>query len=242
MFHGNPNLLGVVSMKDATIHVIDDDPSVCRALSRLLRSLDYRVQTYPSARDFLNKKLDHGAACIVLDLQLPEMGGLELQELLAKERENLPIVFISGHGDIPDSVRAMKAGAVDFLTKPYDEAQLLAAINNAIARSHEACAGRELFNRSRSAFENLTPRERQVCLRVTQGMLNKQIAAEFGTAEKTVKVQRGRVMQKLGAQSVADLVRFVERLLAAGYVSSDPFPHDKQPERKGPSRKSDQLN
>jgi FixJ family two-component response regulator len=212
-------------MTAATIHVIDDDASVRRALSRLLRSHDHQVETYLSARDFLNRKLNHGPACIVLDLQMPEMDGLELQQLLAEGRENPPIVFITGHGDIPNSVRAMKAGAVDFLTKPFDEAQLLTAVNSAIARSHQACASRDEFERSRSVFESLTPRERQVCLRVTQGMLNKQIAAEFGTTEKTVKVQRRGVMQKLGAQSVADLVRFVEHLLAAGYVSADAKPH-----------------
>jgi FixJ family two-component response regulator len=149
---------------------------------------------------------------------MPEINGLDLQQLLSQVSETLSVVFISGHADIPDTVRAMKAGAVDFLTKPFDESQLLAAIETALARSREACIRRDALNRDRAIFETLTLREREVCVRVAQGMLNKQIGGEFGTAEKTIKVQRGRVMQKLGAQSVTDVVRLVERLRAGGHL------------------------
>ena len=138
--------------------------------------------------------------------------------MLTRRHDSLSIVFISGHAAIPDSVRAMKAGAVDFLTKPFDEIQLLAAVDTALARSQQACIEHDTHNRDRAVFETLTQREREVCVRVAQGMLNKQIGGEFGTAEKTIKVQRGRVMQKLGAQSVTDIVRLVERLRNCGHL------------------------
>jgi FixJ family two-component response regulator len=205
-------------MTEGTVHVIDDDLSVRCALERLLRSHDRQVRTYPSAREFLNQRLDPGPACIVLDLQMPDMSGLDLQQVLTRGHESMSIVFISGHANIPDSVRAMKAGAVDFLTKPFDASQLLAAIDAALARSREACIQLDVRGRDRAIFETLTLREREVCVRVAQGMLNKQIGSEFGTAEKTIKVQRGRVMQKLGAQSVTDIVRLVERLRASGHL------------------------
>jgi FixJ family two-component response regulator len=146
------------------------------------------------------------------------MSGLDLQEMLTRGHESLSIVFISGHAGIPDSVRAMKAGAVDFLTKPFDESQLLAAVDAALAKSRQACIDRDALCHDLAMFEKLTPREQGVCVRVAQGMLNKQIGGEFGTAEKTIKVQRGRVMQKLGAQSVTDIVRLVERLRTYGYL------------------------
>ncbi len=206
-------------MREGTVHVIDDDLSIRCAVDRLLRSNDQQVRTYPSAREFLNQQLDSRPACIVLDLQMPEMSGLDLQEILTQGHESVSIVFISGHADIPDSVRAMKAGAVDFLTKPFDESQLLAAVNAALAKSRQACIYREEVDRDRAAFESLTLREREVCVRVARGMLNKQIGGEFGTAEKTIKVQRARVMQKLGVQSITDLVRLVERLRASGHLS-----------------------
>jgi FixJ family two-component response regulator len=207
-------------MNESTVYVIDDDPSVRRALDRLLRSHHRQVSTYSSAQDFLSKKLDPGPACIVLDLKMPEMSGLDLQQLLAPGRDHLPIVFISGHGDISVSVRAMKAGAVDFLTKPFEASQVLGAIDTALERSRQACLSRETFERDRMIFESLSHRERQVCLRVAQGMLNKQIGGELGITEKTIKVHRGRVMQKLGAHCAADLVRLVERLRATGYFSN----------------------
>jgi FixJ family two-component response regulator len=205
-------------MAEGTVHVIDDDLSVRCAVDRLLRAHDQHVRTYPSAREFLAQQLDFRPACIVLDLQMPEMSGLDLQEVLTRGNESISIVFISGHADIPDSVRAMKAGAVDFLTKPFDESQLLAAIDAALAKSRRACIHRDALARDRATFETLTLREREVCIRVAQGMLNKQIGSEFGTAEKTIKVQRARVMEKLGAQSITDVVRLVERLRACGHL------------------------
>ena len=206
-------------MNEGMVYVIDDDLSVCCALDRLLRSHNLCVRTYSSAREFLSRQSDVRPACIVLDLRLPEMSGLDLQQSLMLEDETLSIIFVSGQADVPESVRAMKAGAVDFLTKPFEEDQLLAAIDAALARSRHASIHRNEVEKDRAIFETLTPREREVCLRVAQGMLNKQIGSEFGTAEKTIKVQRGRVMQKLGAQSVADLVRIVERLRASGHLA-----------------------
>ncbi len=211
-------------MTECIVHVIDDDLSIRCAVSRLLRSHDQQVQTYPSARAFLRQQLDSGPACVVLDLQMPGMCGLDLQEMLMRRHESLSIVFISGHADIPDSVRAMKAGAVDFLTKPFDESQLLSAVDAALTRSRQACIDRDTLCRDRAIFETLTQREREVCVRVAQGMLNKQIGGEFGTAEKTIKVQRGRVMQKLGAQSVTDIVRLVERLRTCGQLPASNQP------------------
>ena len=204
-------------MTNGVVFVIDDDPSVRRSVSRLLRSHDRYVQTYQSAQDFLGLELPSIPACIVLDLQMPDVSGLDLQRLLSGNRDTLPIVFISGHGNIVASVTAMKEGAVDFLTKPFDDNQLMAAIDTALNRAQQAHVRRSALDRDRVAFDSLTQRERQVCLRVADGMLNKQIGCELGTSEKTIKAQRGQVMQKLGAQSVADLVRLVERLRVSGH-------------------------
>jgi FixJ family two-component response regulator len=199
-------------MVDGVVYVIDDDPAIRRSLCRLLRSHGRRVEAFPKARDFLDQTLPSGPACIVLDLQLPDVGGLDVQQLISRKRETLPIVFISGHGTVSDSVRAMKAGAVDFLIKPFESTELIKAIDSALDRSKRALDRIAALNRDREAFNTLTDRERQVCIRVAQGMLNKQIGSEFGTTEKTIKVHRGRVMQKLGTRSVADMVRLVERL------------------------------
>jgi FixJ family two-component response regulator len=211
-------------MTDYIVHVIDDDLGIRSAVSRLLRSHNQEVQTYSSAREFLSRPLDSRPACVVLDLQMPGMSGLDLQQMLARGHECLSIVFISGHAEIPDSVRAMKAGAVDFLTKPFEESHLVAAIDAALARSRQTCIDRDRLCQDRAIFETLTQREREVCVRVAQGMLNKQIGGEFGTAEKTIKVQRGRVMQKLGAQSVTDIVRLVERLRTCGHLPPSRLP------------------
>jgi FixJ family two-component response regulator len=202
------------------VFVIDDDPSVRRAVSRLLRSHNRYVQTYQSAKDFLNLDLPSTPACLVLDLEMPEVNGLELQQLLARSCDTLPIVFVTGHGSILTSVHAMKEGAVDFLTKPFDENELMAAIDAALERAKCAHERRDALHRDQIAFNSLTQRERQVCLRVAEGMLNKQIGCEFGTSEKTIKAQRAQVMHKLGAQSVADVVRLVERLRASGELQS----------------------
>ena len=209
-------------MTDAVVFLIDDDPGVRRGVSRLLRSRGRQVQAYGSAKDFLDQPLPSGPACIVLDLQMPEMNGLEVQQVLGQSKDTLPIVFISGRGSIPASVRAMKEGAVDFLTKPFEDHQLLRAIDTALARAREAFVRRDALDRDCAIFDTLSQREKQVCLRVAQGMLNKQIGGELGTTEKTIKVQRGGVMKKLGAQSAADVVRFVERLRAAGHLPPQP--------------------
>jgi len=199
---------------EGVVYVIDDDPAIRRSLSRLLRSHGRRVEVFEKAGDFLVQTLPPGPACVVLDLQLPDIGGLDVQKLIGEKHESMPIVFISGHGTVSDSVRAMKGGAVDFLIKPFEGTELISAINGALERSRRALDRIATLDRDREAFSTLTERERQVCLRVAQGMLNKQIGSEFGTTEKTIKVHRGRVMQKLGARSVADMVRLVERLRA----------------------------
>lgn len=205
-------------MTNGLVFVIDDDPSIRRSVGRLLRSHDRHVQTYQSAKDFLDIELPATPACIVLDLEMPEVNGLDLQRLLTQNRDTLPIVFISGHGDILASVRAMKGGAVDFLTKPFDDNELITAIDVALERAQNAHERQNVIQQDQAAFECLTQRERQVCVRVAEGMLNKQIGCELGTSEKTIKAQRGQVMQKLGARSVADIVRLVERLRGSGHL------------------------
>lgn len=204
-----------MTLDSPALFVVDDDPSVCKSLGRLLRSAGYRVQTYTSARDFLLSE-DRGACgCLVLDVQLPGLTGLELQRILSERPYPPSIVFITGHGDVPMSVRAMKDGAVDFLEKPLKESDLLHAVEGAVERSRQAyqdwCADEEV--RARMAL--LTPREYQVLCGVVAGKLNKQIAADLNVGEKTVKVHRGRVMKKMGARSVAALVRTVSRNLQA---------------------------
>jgi FixJ family two-component response regulator len=207
-------------MASPTVHIVDDDPSIRRALSRLLRANGLESQTYPTAKDFIFNSLPSGPACVVIDLRLPGMDGLELQQFLSSGHENLSVIFISGRGSISATVRAMKAGAVDFLTKPFDDHQFLSTISAALARSKQICKTREMLDRDVEALGTLSQREQQVCLRVVRGMLNKQIGAEFGTAEKTIKVQRSCVMKKLGARSLTDVVRLVERLRTAGRLPS----------------------
>jgi FixJ family two-component response regulator len=203
-------------MTDGLVCVIDDDLSVCRSVGRLLRSHNKQVETYQSAGDFLERRLPSLPACLILDLEMPGVSGLELQQTLVANRDMLPIVFLSGHGSISASVDAMKKGAVDFLSKPVDDNRLMRAVDSALDQAQQAHRRRQALDHDRAAFNTLTERERQVCIRVARGMLNKQIGYEFGTTEKTIKVQRGRVMQKLGAHSVADLVRLVDRLISAG--------------------------
>ncbi|AUX42359.1 LuxR family transcriptional regulator [Sorangium cellulosum] len=195
-----------------TVFVVDDDPSVLRALERLLRSAGYVVEAHASPRAFLERAPSERPGCVLLDLRMPDLGGLELHEELERRGCPLPAVFLTGHGDVSSSVRAMKAGAVDFLTKPCDDTDLLAAVARAIERDALARAARDEQRALRTRFEALTPREREVCVRVARGLLNKEIADELGAAEKTIKVHRGRVMEKLGVESVAELVRLVDRL------------------------------
>jgi FixJ family two-component response regulator len=211
-------------MPQASVHVIDDDPGVLRAISRQLRSYHYQVQAYESAEKFLEQELPTTTACLVLDLKMPERGGLELQDLLSKRDSYLPIIFVSGHADVASSVQAMKAGAIDFLTKPFNDVELISAVQIALERSQQVQEARRLLSEDRNAFATLTSRERDVCLRIAQGLLNKQVGFELGTTEKTVKAQRARVMQKLGASSLADVIRLVERLKVAGEITPSPAP------------------
>lgn len=209
-------------MINATVHVIDDDPSMLRAISRLLRSHQHQVQAYTSATEFLKQKLPPTTACLVLDLRMPEISGLDVQTILSKGDEYLPIIFVSGQADVASSVQAMKAGAIDFITKPFNDVELISAVQTALDRSQRAREERLLLSKDQEAFATLTPREREVCLGIAQGLLNKQVGFELGTTEKTVKAQRARVMQKLGAGSLADVVRLVERLRTAGGIHPAP--------------------
>lgn len=205
-------------MTDASeaVLLVDDDPSVLKALARLLRAAGLTVATFSAAGEVLAYLEGGAAGCVVLDLRMPEVDGLELQALLGRADDLLPIVFLSGHGDVQSSVQAMKAGAIDFLTKPCDEERLLAAVAQALARNRQARAARAERETLRVRFDRLTRRERQVCELVARGLLNKQVAFALGSAEKTVKVHRARVMQKLEVESLAELVRLVDRWRAAG--------------------------
>jgi RNA polymerase sigma factor (sigma-70 family) len=192
--------------------VVDDDESVRRALRRLLTAFGYVVETFASASELLAREPLAGPGCLILDVQLPGLSGLDLHALLRSAGMEKATVFVTGHGDVPTSVRAMKGGAVDFLTKPVNDAELLEAIERALARDRQAREDQAQLRELRRRAATLTPRERQVCVLVATGRLNKQIAALLGTTEKTVKVHRARVMTKMQAGSLADLVRAVDRL------------------------------
>jgi FixJ family two-component response regulator len=201
----------MMPLPKSTVFIVDDDASVRRALSYLLESSGYRVETYPSAEKFLARERYEGVGCIILDVQMPGLSGIELHEKLIRSVYSMPIIFLTGHGDIPMSVQAMKKGAVDFLTKPCDDEQLLGAIQNAIEKAREERQRFEEAEEIRRRMGRLTPRENEILRHVITGMLNKQIATKLAISEATVKIHRGRIMEKLNAESVADLVRLAEK-------------------------------
>ena len=202
----------------AVVYVVDDDQGMCQALASLFRSVGLRAQTFGSAREFLDASPNDAPGCMVLDVQLPGLSGLDLQKELTDRGFRIPIIFITGHADVPIAVQAMKAGAFEFLTKPCREQDLLDAVQSAIDRDRAARQDFAHMANLRARYEKVTPREREVMQLVVTGMLNKQIAAELGTSEVTTKLHRGRVMHKMGAESVADLVRMADKISSLGRI------------------------
>jgi FixJ family two-component response regulator len=201
-----------VKQTDAVVYVVDDDHLIRSGLESLIKSVGHRVLTYSSARDFMQARRSDAPGCLILDVRMPGKSGLDLQRELIQTEIHTPIIFISGHGDIPMTVRAMREGAVEFLTKPVRAQDLLDAIENAIAKDRILKKEQGELAQLHKRFESLTPRENEVLGLVTEGLLNKQIADRLGAAEPTIKIHRARVMEKTGAESVAQLVRMVERL------------------------------
>jgi FixJ family two-component response regulator len=195
------------STLDPIVFVIDDDASMRRALSYLLQSAGYKVETHSSAEEFLRREHYDGVGCIILDVRMPGLSGMDLQEKLMGSDYTMPIIFLTGHGELSMGVEAMKKGAIDFLTKPCDDEQLLGAVHSAIEKDKQARGSYKEKQEVRGRIELLTPRENEILRYVISGMLNKQIALKLGIAEQTVKIHRGRIMEKLCAESVADLVR-----------------------------------
>jgi FixJ family two-component response regulator len=199
----------------SVIHIVDDDESMRRAVGRLLQAVGYEVRTYASAGEFLIARTHEADGCILLDIRMPGPSGFDLQEALARAGESLPIIFLTAHGDIPLTVRAIKAGASDFLTKPVQRDALLGAVSSALARHAESQAAREKLRHWRACLDRLTEREREVFDRVVSGKLNKQIAGDLGKAERTVKAHRAQIMEKMQVTSVAELVHIADALQAS---------------------------
>ena len=200
------------SQPQAIVFVVDDDVSVRESVELLIKFAGWQPETFASAKDFLARPRISTPCCLVLDVSLPDLNGLELQKLIASERIDMPIIFITGHGDVPMTVQAMKAGAVEFLTKPFDDEVLLSAIRHALKRSAAVLDDQAEITAMRNTYESLTPREQDVMRLVVAGMLNKQIGLKLGISEITVKAHRGKVMQKMKADSVADLVKTAVKL------------------------------
>jgi FixJ family two-component response regulator len=200
------------SANEPIVFVVEDDASMCRALSNLFQSVGLRVEVFGSAPEMLQSQLPDVPSCLVLDVRLPGLSGLDFQTELAKANIRIPIIFMTGHGDIPMTVRAMKGGAVDFLTKPFRDQDMLDAVVTAIERDRKRRESDKIVTDLQTLFETLSTREREVLALVSSGLMNKQVAAELGLAEITVKIHRGHIMKKMGAKSLADLVRKAETL------------------------------
>ena len=200
------------STKEPIVFVVEDDVSMRRALTNLFQSVGLEVEVFGSASEMLENKLPDVASCLVLDIRLPGLSGLDFQTELARAGIHIPIIFMTGHGDIPMTVRAMKGGAVDFLTKPFRDQDMLDAVVSAIERDRKRREADKIIANLQTLLDTLTPRERQVLALVSSGLMNKQIAAELGLAEITVKIHRGHIMKKMGSKSLADLVRKAETL------------------------------
>jgi FixJ family two-component response regulator len=198
--------------KEPLVFIVEDDPSMQRALGNLFQSVGLEIEVFGSASDMLKSKLPDVASCLVLDVRLPGLSGLDFQAELAKANIHIPIIFMSGHGDIPMTVRAMKGGAIDFLTKPFRDQDMLDAVVMAIERDRKRRESDKIVADLQAHLETLTPREREILALVSSGLMNKQIAAELGLAEITVKIHRGHIMKKMSAKSLADLVKKAEAL------------------------------
>ena len=200
------------STRESIVFIVEDDASMRRALTNLFQSVGLEVEVFGSASEMLQNKLPDVASCLVLDIRLPGLSGLDFQAELTKANINIPVIFMTGHGDIPMTVRAMKGGAVDFLTKPFRDQDMLDAVVTAIDRDRQRRETDRIIANLRANLETLTPREREILALVSSGLMNKQVAAELGLAEITVKIHRGHIMKKMGSKSLADLVRKAEML------------------------------
>jgi FixJ family two-component response regulator len=214
-----------MALSTSIVFVVDDDISVRESLELFIRNEGWEPKTFASAQEFLDHPRATVPSCLILDISLPGLNGLELQKRIARERTDMPIIFITGHGDVPKTVQAMKAGAVEFLTKPFSDDALLSAIRQALERSRLVLSREADMKALRDRYVSLTPRERQVMALVVSGLLNKQVGGELGISEITVKAHRGKVMEKMKADSLADLVKMASRLGAAPAAGSDIMPN-----------------